>query len=135
MTAPASRFACEAEQLVGTPFRLQGRDPRTGLDCIGLAACALERSGISAVSPEGYSLRNLSITDWLACAYRSGFEPVTGERQRGDLLLVCPGPAQHHLLIALGAECFIHAHAGLRQVVVQRGLSGWPVIKHWRLAT
>ena len=134
MSEPGDRVAQEAEQLVGTRFRLQGRNPETGLDCIGLAACALERAGVLSHPPTGYSLRNTSIEQHLLCAHYSGLRSATGVAKRGDVLLVRPGPAQHHLLIALGEGAFVHAHAGLRQVVVQHGLSGWPIIKHWRLA-
>ena len=31
--------------LLGVPFRLHGRDPATGLDCVGLVAEALRRAG------------------------------------------------------------------------------------------
>ena len=61
MTSLAERFAAQAEALVGTPFRLGGRDPATGLDCIGIAACALGRAGGEVHSPTGYALRNIDI--------------------------------------------------------------------------
>jgi cell wall-associated NlpC family hydrolase len=133
MSDPADRFAAEAERLAGTRFRLHGRDPRTGLDCIGLAACALGRAGLEAAAPAGYALRNIAIARHLDCIELSGFTNATGPIRRGDLVLVRPGPAQHHLLVALGPARFVHAHAGLGRVAVQSGLSGWPVLHHWRL--
>lgn len=134
MTGLADRFATEAERLEGTRFRLHGRDPATGLDCIGLAACALARAGGKATAPRHYALRNLDIGRFLNGGRPDGFEPVTGAPRRGDLLLVRPGPAQHHVLIALSPHRFVHAHAGLRRVVIQHGPHRWPVIHHWRLA-
>ena len=134
MTLLARRFADEAEQLEGAHFRLHGRNPATGLDCIGLASCALRRAGGTGSAPSGYLLRNTDISHHLAELVPAGFVPVAGEAMRGDILLVRPGPAQQHLLIALGQNRFIHAHAGLRRVVIQAGLSGWPVLHHWRLA-
>lgn len=134
MTSLAERFAAQAEALVGTPFRLGGRDPATGLDCIGIAACALGRAGGEVHSPAGYALRNIDIDRFLETAAQSGLQLAGGQPRRGDVLLVRTGPAQHHLLVALGTDRFVHAHAGLRRAVVQSGVEGWPVCKHWRLA-
>jgi cell wall-associated NlpC family hydrolase len=55
------RVAAAALALVGTPFRLHGRDPLTGLDCVGLAACALTMAGLTTQPPRRYALRNASI--------------------------------------------------------------------------
>ena len=133
MNGLAERFACEAEQLSGVPFRLHGRDPATGLDCIGVAACALDRAGGRSFAPSVYTLRNLGIDRFLGAVTRSGFEGAAGVFLRGDLVMVSPGPAQHHLLVALGKDRFVNAHAGLRQVVVQRRNDAWPTLYHWRL--
>lgn len=134
MTRLAERFASHAEQFEGASFRLYGRNPETGLDCIGLASCALERAGISSNAPTGYALRNSDISRHLKTVLLSGFAPATGSARRGDILLVRPGPSQQHLVIALGQNRFVHAHAGLRRVVIQSGLGGWPILHHWRLA-
>ena len=134
MTEPAERFAARAEEMVGAPFRLHGRDPATGVDCVGLVACALEEAGISASAPRGYALRNLDISALLGAASRSGFCETAGQFVRGDLLLVRPGPAQHHLVIALEGDRLVHAHATLGRVVIQQGLSDLELLKHWRLA-
>lgn len=127
MTADA--FAAAAEGLLGAPFRLGGRDPAAGLDCVGLVACALE-----AEAPEGYALRNSCIARHLAFAERAGFVAATGPVMRGDLVLTSPGPAQHHLLVALGRDRFVHAHAGLRRVALHHGPLPWPERARWRLA-
>lgn len=126
-----SDFANRAGALVGTRFRLHGRDPAHGLDCVGLVACAL--GGVAA--PTGYALRNSSIVRHLAFAERAGFRAATGPVIRGDCILALPGPAQHHLLIALDGDRFIHAHAGLGRVVLQPGPLPWPIAAHWRLPT
>lgn len=125
------QFAAAAEGLLGTPFRLGGRDPATGVDCVGLVACALG----GAEAPLGYALRNAAIERHLPFAALAGFAPVRGPIARGDLILATPGPAQHHLLVALGSDSFVHAHAGLRRVVRQRGPLPWPEQARWRLAT
>ena len=129
----ADRFAEEAERLIGTRFRLHGRDPVLGLDCIGVAACALCRAGAAIDAPTGYALRNALIQRHVERATASGLVEVTGRIRRGDILLVRTGPGQDHLLVAVGCKRFVHAHAGLRQVVSQTGLSGWTVRHHLRL--
>lgn len=133
MSDLAGRFAYEAEQLEGAPFRLHGRDPSTGLDCVGLVACALQNAGVPCEAPAGYTLRNLSIAGLVGSAEAAGFRDARGHVCRGDLVLVKPGPAQHHLCIATSPSRFIHAHAGIGRVVAHEGLIDWPVQRHWRL--
>ena len=134
MTSAGFMLAQAAEDLIGTPFRLHGRDRATGVDCVGLVACALMAIGRRPVVPRGYALRHCAIDDHLPLALRSGFVTATGPEQPGDLLLVRPGPAQHHLLIAVGGRRFVHAHAGLGRVVAMPGPPEWPYLAHWRLA-
>lgn len=124
-----ARAACE---LVGTPFRLHGRNPVYGLDCIGLVAVAIEKAGGRPSPPTHYRLRNSAIVAHLRFANQSGLVETIGRPRPGDVLLVAPGPAQHHLLVAAGACRFVHAHAGLRRVSVIDGPIPWPVLRHWR---
>ncbi len=134
MRAPvAEAFARAAEALVGTRFRLHGRDPATGLDCVGLVGVALAACGRRVRYPQGYRLRNDCIENWLEFAGRNGLYRSTGPVWRGDVILTRPGPAQHHLLVALGAGRFVHAHAGLRRVVSQALILPQPPPAHWRL--
>lgn len=126
--------ALAAEALVGVRFRLHGRDPRWGLDCIGLVAAALEGAGVAARPPRTYGLRNAGTHDAAALARRSGLIPAQGAAMPGDILLVRAGPAQVHLLVVSTAGGFIHAHAGLRRVVASPGAPTWPVLHRWRPA-
>lgn len=126
------RVAAAAKALAGTRFRLHGRDPATGLDCVGLVACALGDSGTAVTAPNGYRLHNRDIAQWLTFARMAGLHPVNGRCLPGDILLVTPGPWQHHLVVASGGEEFVHAHAGLDRVVVTPGPLPWPVLRHWR---
>ncbi|MCV0384523.1 MAG: C40 family peptidase [Erythrobacter sp.] len=126
-----------AEALVGTRYRLHGRVPETGLDCVGLVHAALSRAGLSPRAPAGYRLRSLDIEPLLALAAMSGLRPAEGPALPGDVLLVRPGPAQHHLHVALapgasGGARFAHAHAGLRRVAIHHGPLADPLLRHWR---
>lgn len=134
MMPPCEPLAAAAERLEGVPFRLYGRDPATGLDCIGLVGASLALCGRQVRHPQGYRLRNRSIGPWMGFAEANALHPVTGPILRGDVLLTRPGPAQHHLLVALGGDRFVHAHAGLRRVVVQHFDPSPSPLAHWRLS-
>jgi cell wall-associated NlpC family hydrolase len=126
-------LADAALQLVGARFRLAGRDPATGLDCVGLLICSLRSVGCVPVAPEGYRLRNTDPARWFACAVESGLVAVEGPIQPGDVILLRPGPGQQHVVIAEGDGIFIHAHAGLGRVVRQPITLSNDIIAHWRL--
>lgn len=126
-------LADAAETLIGTRFRLHGRDPATGLDCIGLLAFAGKAVGLPIDPPTGYRLRNRSHPEPDALARLWGLIAARDDIARGDVLAVRPGPFQLHLLVALSADTFIHAHAGMGRVVVQSGGNPWPCIGHWRV--
>lgn len=131
----AGTFADAAEALAGTPFRLHGRDPATGIDCVGLVASALARCGRRPLAPEGYTLRAVSVAPLLRFAARNGFVPVAAETAmgRGDLVLFKLHAIQAHLAIALEQHRLVHAHAGLGRVVIEERPVAWPIVARWRL--
>ena len=131
--SPAEAFANAAEALEGCRFRLHGRDPERGLDCVGVVLCALRAAGRTVPHVAGYGLRNADIGRFLTLFDQAGLAPATEHSQRGDMLIMRPGPGQHHCLIALGGERFVHAHAGIGRVIVQQGLPGWSLLHRWRL--
>ena len=132
--SPGAKLAAAAEALVGTPFRLHGRDPATGLDCIGLLGAALARCGLEASLPNGYSLRARVLHDLAELAVRCGLVFANGELASGDVVFVRIDPCQHHLLIAAEGAGFIHAHAGLGRVIRSDAPLEGNVLYHWRLA-
>ncbi len=134
MSGDASAFARAAAGLAGAPFCLHGRDPATGLDCVGLVHAALAAIGRETPAPCGYGLRNRDIGPALAFVAPAGFAETSGPSLPGDLLLVQPGPLQQHLLIVGEDGAAIHAHAGLRRVVITPPPCPWPILRHWRLA-
>lgn len=134
MTIDPHAFAAAAKALVGVPFRLHGRDPKTGLDCIGVFDAALRACGHPGGLPRGYSLRMTSLGGWLPSPTSLGFADAQGAAAAGDVVLLNLGPAQFHLAIAIPGEAWIHAHAGLRRVVQTSALPAGSVIRHWRPA-
>ena len=132
MTTPL-QLAQAAEALEGVPFRLHGRDPATGLDCIGLLGAAMARAGRPIALPSGYPWRLRELTRWLPNSQSCGFGEVSGDFRRGDVVLLQPGPAQFHLAIAAHDLRWVHAHAGLRRVVIAAEMPAGPIAAHWRL--
>lgn len=127
------RLAAAAEALAGVPFRLHGRDPGTGLDCIGVLAAALAAMGRNAPLPNGYALRARFLPELGAIAGACGFAEAGGTIHPGDVLFVRMGPCQFHMVIAARQGGFVHAHAGLKRVTLFDGPLAWPVAGHWRL--
>lgn len=120
-----SSVADAARAAVGARFRLHGRDPAHGLDCVGLAALAC---GVAA--PTGYALRT-GDADAVAARLDSVLARSDGAAA-GDLLLMRTGPGQLHLGIRT-EDGFVHADAGLRRVVERPGAPPWPVLGAWRI--
>lgn len=129
------RIAHHAVALIGAPFRLHGREPATGLDCVGLVSAVLVAAGASPVAPQGYRLHNASVLPWLAFARRSGLAVVSDRIAPGDVLLLGLSSVQQHLTIAVGQGDIVHAHAGLRRVVRQRLDPSASILTRWRLLT
>lgn len=124
-----AELANAALALVGTPFRLHGRDPRCGLDCVGVLAAALD-----APLPNGYPLRARRVPDLSGLLAKLGLADTAGPIESGDVLMLRPGPCQFHLVIAVPGDRVVHAHAGLRKVVRGPLPGDWPIARHWRLA-
>ena len=127
------RLACAAEELEGSPFRLHGRDPATGLDCIGLLSAAMAQAGQPIVLPSGYPWRLRDLSQWLPPPHSCGFSVARGPVRPGDAIMLQPGPAQFHLAIAARGGRWVHAHAGLRRVVISAELPVGEITAHWRL--
>jgi len=126
-------FAAAAESLVGTPFRFRGREPHSGLDCVGLVIAALQRIGSAAPPVPPYAMRQRDFAAQITTVAAAGFESVHDAVRPGDLLLLQAGPAQVHLAIAGRGGGVIHAHAGLGRVVITPPPCPLPIERHWRL--
>ena len=126
-------LALAAERLIGSPFRLHGRDPASGLDCVGVLAAAMAATGIDAGLPGDYALRMRDIGKFTRRSAEFGFVACEGPASAGDVLLFHVGPCQYHLAICADGGGLVHAHAGLRRVVRSAALTDWAVVGHWRL--
>jgi murein DD-endopeptidase / murein LD-carboxypeptidase len=113
--------------LVGAQFRLHGRDPATGLDCVGVIALATGRP-----APTGYALRGVDPARVRGLIEAAGLRAVQ-DAAPGDVMLMRTGPAQLHLGV-LTARGLVHADAGLRRVVERPGRPDWEILGQWRLS-
>lgn len=129
----ATLIAERAESQLGVSFRLHGRVPGRSLDCVGLAAYSLfGLSGLGLVAAN-YRLRGY-YEDWLAAELQNlGLQPQPPNEAwaLGDLIVFKPSTSQVHLgILAQGGV--VHAHAGLRKIVMTPDPQ-MRVIGHWRL--
>lgn len=107
----------DPRSLIGAPFRLHGRDPATGLDCVGVVAMAM---GVATV-PNGYRLRRAAPDAIVEGLEAAGLVRVAGPPRADDVLLIAAGPTQFHLAMKT-AGGFVHACALLRRVVETPGM-------------
>lgn len=130
----AHAFAAAAEKLVGSPFRFRGRDPATGVDCIGLVATSLSAIGREVPPLPQYQMRNLDRARFESLLGPLGFYASrAGPERAGDLILLRPSAAQWHLAVIGISGRLIHAHGGLGRVVASPPPLAWPHVARWRL--
>lgn len=126
----ADGIVSRARAAVGAPYRAQGRDVATGLDCVGLVAFALAVPASEV--PGGYRLRGRNPADVSSCLRRVGLAEVeAGTAGAGDLAVFAAGVGQIHLGIITEIG-IVHADAALRRVVERPGPAPWPIASLWR---
>lgn len=130
---PGEVIAAAAVGLVGVRFRLQGRDPATGLDCVGVILAALAVSGRVAPPLPRYTMRRTQLAPFDRLAADQGLRDVSDRSEPGDVLVFRTGPAQWHAAIATASDRIVHAHAALRRVVSSTVPPDWTIVRHWRL--
>jgi hypothetical protein len=118
-----SRVEAAARALVGTRFRLHGREPAHGLDCVGLVAVATGR-----VAPTGYGWRS---GDEARVAGLLDAQFARGDDAPGAVMLLRAGPGQLHLAIRV-SDGIVHADASLARVAWRPGVPPWPVLGYWK---
>lgn len=125
MTAKAVE---RARRLIGTRFRPQGRDPRHGLDCVGLVLAAHDLPADAV--PTGYAMRGEARRK-VEASVAGEFRRVARTQARdGDLLLLQASVGVLHLGISSAGGVI---HADVRHGVVERpALLAWPLVAVFR---
>lgn len=119
-----------ARRAVGVRFRVHGRDPAFGLDCVGLVALALRDAAFEGDVPDDYALRG-GDTEGICAQFDAAGLTRANDARAGDILLCASGAGQFHLAIDTDVGV-IHADAAARRVVERPGAPPWPVIGRWR---
>lgn len=117
-----------ALELVGTRFKLQGRD-RTGVDCLGVVVLVFDLPADAL--PDDYRLRGRGFGQVIDQAGQYFRRILPCSCRPGDLLLLAPRDDQVHFAVQTKGG-FVHAHAGLRCVVETPGDPDWPVMAVFR---
>lgn len=130
------RAMMAARGAVGVRFRLHGRDPAFGLDCVGVAALAARAAGFAGEIPADYAIRGSDPSVAIDAAGAAEAAGATGlarvvDPAPGDLLLFAAGPAQFHLAVMMPGG-IVHADAMLRRVVERPGIPPWRLVAAWR---
>ena len=117
-----------ARSLIGTRFRAQGRDPRFGIDCLGLVIIAY------AISEDDvrrdYRLSGDHRGELMAGLAAKFRRVALGAARAGHLMLHEVAPRRVHLAVRT-ATGIVHADAR-RGVVETPGEPEWPVVATFR---
>lgn len=130
------RIAAAAQRLLGVPFRLHGRDPAIGIDCVGLVLLSVRAAGFQVAEPPPYRVRGGHATPAMRWLETLGLDRAD-TKAAGDIILADVSPIQTHLLIDCGPDCggaMIHAHAGLGRVVEMAWPAQWRLVSRLRVA-
>ena len=124
--------AIDAERalaLVGVPFRPQGRDPQSGLDCVGLCLAAYRIP--TELVRRDYRIRG-DFRHEVMTSLAMWFRRISkGQMRAGDLLLLAVADDQLHRAVRT-KQGLVHADARLRRVVETPGDPPWPLIGAFR---
>jgi cell wall-associated NlpC family hydrolase len=118
------KFAQAAEACLGARFRLQGRDPATGLDCVGLIVWCAQQCGLTVSHQPAYTLTSrpdalLHELEAAGFCLQDKLVPVLG-----DVIVFCMDNQLHHVAVATRAG-MTHADMRFRRVVSHRIDDAW----------
>ena len=135
MTDSGTRLLEAGRNLIGVRFRLHGRHPEAGLDCLGVVGWAIAQVTGAVCLPVNYGLRQQDRMQFLPLAANLGLieQEANLVPPAGDVVLFDVGPWQSHLGISDGDGAIIHAHAGLSREVHGLPDPEWTVLRQWRL--
>ena len=135
MTRADHAVISAARGAIGARFRLHGRDPAFGLDCVGLAAVAARGAGYAGPIPGGYALRGGDAAKIAAHFDAAGFvrsASASASPGPGAIALFDSGIGQLHLAVIVPGGV-VHADAMLRRVVERPGVPPWRLLGCWHV--
>lgn len=110
----------EAKALLGVPYRHQGRDPETGIDCVGLPVIIVRRLGGAVEDYTAYQMEpdGRTLLDYV----RRNCDPVFNDMRLGDLLVFYfrrrrELPQHVGIVVQLDPPMFLHTHSGTGKVI------------------
>jgi murein DD-endopeptidase / murein LD-carboxypeptidase len=120
----AHDFVAAARACLGARFRLQGRHPETGLDCIGLIIWSARQCGLTLPDAQDYILTDnpVRLDVALLAAPITSIDPAN--LVAGDFARLLSNGQPLHLAIC-GGGTLIHADIRCRKVVEQRLSQDW----------
>ena len=134
MSTKGEQIAAAAEAMVGTPFRHQGRNPRSGVDCVGVVLCSVWSAGLDITDCIGYG--PLPKSDVLLEELGKRARRVhRDDAQPGDVLIFqYKADLPIHFAVLVGSEHMVHAHSSTGKVVKHRLTNAWAARLHsiWR---
>ncbi len=129
MDQQTSEFVAAALACVGARFKLQGRDPAYGLDCVGLLAWCASRVGLPVADRLDYGLHS-DPAQLAAHLQASGFVDITGAAGAdeaiapGRVLVFALSGSPNHAAIST-PQGIVHADMRLRRVVHHQLAASW----------
>lgn len=103
------QIAAAAEAMVGIPFRHQGRNPKLGVDCVGVVLCSVWAAGCEVPDCLGYGpIPNASM---LMRELEGRADRVhMDDAMPGDVMLFQRHGSPTHFGIMVAGNHFVHAH-------------------------
>lgn len=98
-----------AHELLGVPFKHQGRNPAVGIDCAGLVSIALTRAGVPHSDVKGYGRNPDGVTLKKHLAAQTNMREI-GFPEAGCIILFRIKHDPQHVAVWDG-ELLIHAYS------------------------
>lgn len=120
----SEKFACAAQSCVGAPFRLQGRDPSIGLDCVGLIAWCARACALPVDHLPTYTLTS-EASELVPHLVAAGFDLRDAAwPQVGDVMIFDMNNRRNHVAVCTNLG-MVHADMRFRRVVEHHIDEAW----------
>lgn len=103
-----------ARKYLGVKWKHQGRNPESGLDCLGLVVQVAKDMGMTPHDPVDYT--KSPDGQRLLAELNTQLNPVV-DYDTGDILLIRMGTNPQHLAFVTESGGIIHSYANIRRVV------------------